>query len=125
MDRHRFGCCPFEDAVCCEDKLHCCPNGYKCDLAKGKCRGNTFFWETELKEIRTSKNIVFNPEVKENNQSIKVKFLDCVNSLSSTDQEKLRLIKESKGDIKSIISDLNIRGDKLYIRCIDIIDPIK
>lgn len=24
-------------AVCCEDKLHCCPEATKCDLAHSKC----------------------------------------------------------------------------------------
>lgn len=24
-------------AVCCADKLHCCPNGYTCDTAAGTC----------------------------------------------------------------------------------------
>ncbi|XP_035228124.1 progranulin-like isoform X2 [Stegodyphus dumicola] len=35
------GCCPFENAVCCSDKLHCCPNGYKCtDVACVKSSDN-------------------------------------------------------------------------------------
>jgi len=24
-------------AVCCSDKLHCCPNGYTCNTAAGTC----------------------------------------------------------------------------------------
>jgi len=24
------GCCPYADAICCGDGLHCCPNGYVC-----------------------------------------------------------------------------------------------
>jgi hypothetical protein len=24
------GCCPYENAECCGDGLHCCPQGYKC-----------------------------------------------------------------------------------------------
>ncbi|XP_034716514.1 granulin b isoform X5 [Etheostoma cragini] len=32
-----WGCCPLPKAVCCEDKLHCCPGGTKCDLAHSKC----------------------------------------------------------------------------------------
>ncbi|XP_062847915.1 granulin b [Trichomycterus rosablanca] len=32
-----WGCCPMPDAVCCEDKMHCCPQGTKCDLAHSKC----------------------------------------------------------------------------------------
>ena len=29
--------CPLPKAVCCADKIHCCPEGYKCDDKKGKC----------------------------------------------------------------------------------------
>ena len=23
----REGCCPYENATCCSDKVHCCPHG--------------------------------------------------------------------------------------------------
>ncbi|CAB1337982.1 unnamed protein product, partial [Coregonus sp. 'balchen'] len=32
-----WGCCPLAKAVCCEDKMHCCPEGTRCDLAHSKC----------------------------------------------------------------------------------------
>ncbi|CAL1600106.1 unnamed protein product [Knipowitschia caucasica] len=32
-----YGCCPMPDAVCCEDKLHCCPSGARCDLVRYMC----------------------------------------------------------------------------------------
>ncbi|KAM4691663.1 progranulin [Rhinophrynus dorsalis] len=32
-----YGCCPFISAVCCSDKIHCCPSGTVCDLAHAKC----------------------------------------------------------------------------------------
>lgn len=32
-----WGCCPFIQAVCCEDHIHCCPSGFKCDTQKGTC----------------------------------------------------------------------------------------
>ncbi|KAG8191513.1 hypothetical protein JTE90_019577 [Oedothorax gibbosus] len=25
-----YGCCPLENAVCCDDHIHCCPSGHKC-----------------------------------------------------------------------------------------------
>ena len=33
----QFGCCPFEDAVCCDGGLTCCPKDHKCtsSLPKG------------------------------------------------------------------------------------------
>ncbi|XP_055079789.1 progranulin-like isoform X2 [Periophthalmus magnuspinnatus] len=30
-----YGCCPLENAVCCPDKLYCCPQGYSCDGSGG------------------------------------------------------------------------------------------
>ncbi|XP_054449184.1 progranulin [Pteronotus mesoamericanus] len=32
-----WGCCPFVQAVCCEDHVHCCPAGFKCNTEKGAC----------------------------------------------------------------------------------------
>ncbi|XP_034611933.1 progranulin isoform X3 [Trachemys scripta elegans] len=32
-----WGCCPLVEAVCCQDHVHCCPKGHKCDPA-GKCQ---------------------------------------------------------------------------------------
>uniref|UniRef100_A0A3Q3N845 Granulin a n=1 Tax=Mastacembelus armatus TaxID=205130 RepID=A0A3Q3N845_9TELE len=33
----KWGCCPMPKAVCCEDKLHCCPEGSMCDVEHTKC----------------------------------------------------------------------------------------
>uniref|UniRef100_A0A8B9JF45 Granulin a n=1 Tax=Astyanax mexicanus TaxID=7994 RepID=A0A8B9JF45_ASTMX len=30
-------CCPLPQAVCCDDFLHCCPHGKKCNVAAGTC----------------------------------------------------------------------------------------
>ncbi|KAM4717217.1 granulin a [Anableps anableps] len=32
-----WACCPLPEAVCCEDFIHCCPKGKKCNVAAGKC----------------------------------------------------------------------------------------
>ncbi|XP_051995507.1 granulin a isoform X3 [Xyrauchen texanus] len=32
-----WACCPLPEAVCCDDFIHCCPNGKKCNVAAGKC----------------------------------------------------------------------------------------
>ncbi|XP_057682996.1 granulin b [Corythoichthys intestinalis] len=32
-----WGCCPLTKAVCCDDKLHCCPEGSVCDLVQSRC----------------------------------------------------------------------------------------
>ena len=33
----KYGCCPSPDAVCCSDQVHCCPQGFKCEVATGQC----------------------------------------------------------------------------------------
>mmetsp|Transcript_22726 Transcript_22726/g.3739 ORF Transcript_22726/g.3739 Transcript_22726/m.3739 type:complete len:113 (-) Transcript_22726:30-368(-) len=37
-----YGCCPFENGVCCgDDQGHCCPIGYPvCDVEHKKCRNH-------------------------------------------------------------------------------------
>ncbi|XP_048102775.1 granulin b [Alosa alosa] len=37
MKSGSYGCCPYPDAVCCSDKVHCCPNGTTCDLEQQMC----------------------------------------------------------------------------------------
>ncbi|XGW21678.1 hypothetical protein V3C99_004559 [Haemonchus contortus] len=32
-----WGCCPFPNAVCCSDHIHCCPQGTQCDPEKFHC----------------------------------------------------------------------------------------
>nr|XP_013003612.1 granulins isoform X2 [Cavia porcellus] len=33
----KWGCCPFPKAVCCEDHVHCCPEGFRCHTEKDTC----------------------------------------------------------------------------------------
>ncbi|XP_054931187.1 uncharacterized protein [Dermacentor andersoni] len=32
-----YGCCPYNQAVCCDDREHCCPAGYTCDTQTARC----------------------------------------------------------------------------------------
>ncbi|XP_043089794.1 granulin a isoform X13 [Puntigrus tetrazona] len=32
-----WACCPLPQAVCCDDFIHCCPHGQKCNTAAGTC----------------------------------------------------------------------------------------
>ena len=32
-----YGCCSYENAICCSDKSHCCPSGTKCDVSGSRC----------------------------------------------------------------------------------------
>uniref|UniRef100_A0A3Q3F960 Granulins-like n=1 Tax=Kryptolebias marmoratus TaxID=37003 RepID=A0A3Q3F960_KRYMA len=33
-----WGCCPLQNAVCCPDQKHCCPQGYTCDITSRSCQ---------------------------------------------------------------------------------------
>ncbi|XP_069016110.1 granulin b isoform X2 [Embiotoca jacksoni] len=33
-----YGCCPYPEATCCSDQLHCCPSNTICDLEHGVCK---------------------------------------------------------------------------------------
>jgi len=35
-----YGCCPLQDAVCCSDRIHCCPKGSFCNGKAGRCSSN-------------------------------------------------------------------------------------
>ncbi|KAK5884784.1 hypothetical protein CesoFtcFv8_018570 [Champsocephalus esox] len=33
-----WGCCPLQNAVCCTDKEHCCPQDYTCNIGSNSCQ---------------------------------------------------------------------------------------
>ncbi|GIX86677.1 progranulin [Caerostris darwini] len=37
MPTGMYGCCPYPNAVCCNDGLHCCPSGTQCDSTYQFC----------------------------------------------------------------------------------------
>ncbi|KAM9424628.1 granulin b isoform 2-T2 [Pholidichthys leucotaenia] len=36
-DSGQWACCPLPQAVCCNDHEHCCPKGYRCNVAEQTC----------------------------------------------------------------------------------------
>ncbi|TNN42529.1 Granulin [Liparis tanakae] len=43
-----WACCPLPEAVCCEDKTHCCPEGATCDVHHHKCTSTSTRKETPM-----------------------------------------------------------------------------
>ncbi|XP_056608956.1 granulin a isoform X1 [Triplophysa dalaica] len=37
----QWACCPMPKAVCCDDKVHCCPEDSICDVQSSKCLSST------------------------------------------------------------------------------------
>ncbi|XP_046874773.1 granulin 1 isoform X2 [Hypomesus transpacificus] len=40
-----YACCPYPNAVCCDDLDHCCPHGYHCNMATKQCVRNDLPWD--------------------------------------------------------------------------------
>ena len=32
LEGGNYGCCPYSNAVCCDDEQHCCPSMHQCSL---------------------------------------------------------------------------------------------
>lgn len=49
-----WSCCPLKNAVCCDDHIHCCPEGSVCNKGKGKCDSKVVGlvpWSLKVKAI--------------------------------------------------------------------------
>ena len=56
-----YGCCPINNAMCCNDKLHCCPSNTKCNVEKGTCDTDTI----NIQWFNKTKATKMNPKSKE------------------------------------------------------------
>lgn len=41
-----YACCPVPNAVCCADKTHCCPVGYRCNAITKMCEKAGLPWDS-------------------------------------------------------------------------------
>ncbi|MCJ8738983.1 hypothetical protein PDJAM_G00042000 [Pangasius djambal] len=50
-----FNCCPFHQGECCEDHLHCCPEGMLCEVKESRCTNAThsFPWSERFPSEHT------------------------------------------------------------------------
>ncbi|EEC02737.1 granulin, putative, partial [Ixodes scapularis] len=49
-----WSCCPLKNAVCCDDHIHCCPEGSVCNTSRGKCQSKvngSLPWSLKVKAI--------------------------------------------------------------------------
>ncbi|XP_034563417.1 granulin b isoform X1 [Notolabrus celidotus] len=58
-----YGCCPYPEAICCSDHLHCCPSSTICDLEHGVCKSGEERFPL-LKKIAAVLNDVMCPDKK-------------------------------------------------------------
>ncbi|XP_041121618.1 progranulin-like isoform X3 [Polyodon spathula] len=45
-----WACCPLPKAECCNDSMHCCPNGYTCNVPAASCQKGelSFSWVSKI-----------------------------------------------------------------------------
>ncbi len=91
------GCCPYPDANCCGDGVHCCPNGYIC-YTGGCYRQNNHFLTLFKEENDIPKAELLTPNIEEENSDI----LKCVEDLKAF-LNQLKIAIENIRDIESII----------------------
>ena len=72
-------------AQCCSDQLHCCPNGYKCDVASSQCEQNGVKIPWQEKFAASQKF------------SVEVKYITCPDQ-SSTCPDDSTCCKLESGD---------------------------
>ncbi|XP_062265778.1 granulin 2 isoform X1 [Platichthys flesus] len=46
MSTKGYACCHYPNAVCCSDQTHCCPSGYRCNIASQMCEKQGQPWMT-------------------------------------------------------------------------------
>ncbi|XP_023714516.1 progranulin-like isoform X1 [Cryptotermes secundus] len=75
------GCCPYDDAKCCPDKVHCCPHGYNC--LTGHCQHEYEDIHTELTKLMVDYQEPLNKLDSESNQSPNASLMERTNQICS------------------------------------------
>jgi len=80
MVKGYYGCCPYENAVCCDDKVHCCPNSTRCSLSQLECLYNLnlggFLKTMPMSKIEIKQNSPIEKKGPEEMMNILAGFLD-------------------------------------------------
>ncbi|KAI5621834.1 granulin-a isoform X7 [Silurus asotus] len=73
-----YACCHYPSAVCCSDKAHCCPQGYRCDLNSRLCEKQEVPWYRLLPspQIPAQENSVPAPLEESNDPAVSVVHCD-------------------------------------------------
>ncbi|KAG8446959.1 hypothetical protein GDO86_014411 [Hymenochirus boettgeri] len=51
-----WGCCPIEQAVCCDDHVHCCPTGYSCSEGQCQKKEHSIPWLSKTPSLKQQGN---------------------------------------------------------------------
>lgn len=99
-----YGCCPFQDATCCDDGVHCCPNGYTCDVEVGSClkteNSNEFL---TFLDTNTSESSTLTAPLKVSTPSM-ADIIACITDIKPVVSDVITLVEDFKNGEKSAIT---------------------
>lgn len=124
-----YGCCPYENATCCSDQVHCCPNGYTCE--EGDCKRDTsnafltyLFESTEFGTInKQDEELKGVPSIKD--------LLKCISDIKPVAYDVKEIIElwtkgdaDSKKKILEILPRIATEGIAMGTDCYKVIQEI-
>lgn len=115
-----FGCCPYENATCCDDKESCCPNGYKCNTEQQSCDFNEHSKTNFLNVIVQSDDNFEKSKLIKSSLNMK-DAVDCQKELENVKLHLTEILKEigTLNLVKAIaaIEKSIIVSDQFLIKC--------
>jgi hypothetical protein len=100
LTSHGVGCCPYPDANCCGDGVHCCPNGYIC-YTGGCYRQKENFLTLFKQDNESPKPEKLTPNLKESPEIYDI--IKCVQDLQPFYKD-FKIAIENINDIESFMS---------------------
>jgi hypothetical protein len=96
-----FGCCPYKNASCCADQIHCCPNGYACGT--GYCQKSSANMFLDFVAEKTELATLNTPEL-EGTLNIK-DLIKCIGDIKPFAADVTNAINSWKnGDKQAVIA---------------------
>jgi len=127
-----YGCCPYENATCCSDGIHCCPNGYKCDTTHGRCVSGknsylAFFDLSQPTQMKMSLSSVpymeFFPEI-QNMTNCAKDIYPIVKDIYHAYKEYRNGSEEGKENSKNLLVKIGEESINLGMDCYKIVETI-
>uniref|UniRef100_A0A0K0G0N9 Granulins (inferred by orthology to a human protein) n=1 Tax=Strongyloides venezuelensis TaxID=75913 RepID=A0A0K0G0N9_STRVS len=129
LNSGEYGCCPFQDAVCCNDRLHCCPFGFKCNLKEESCEDNRTGKKIPLVKKINGRNIAMEQNKDVENICPGNKY-ECPNHYSCCRQsngsynccpstQKCNPVTGkcvNKGFIRGVLKNKSVKAKKIYLK---------
>ena len=105
-----FACCSFSDGICCEDQIHCCPYGTKCDLENQNCSSPSFIQYSIPMKTLVKANYPIEVNIDKLNSTIPSPkdIFKCIKSIPPIARDIDQALKEyEEKDMAGVIKELS------------------